>query len=116
MKDIKKERTQSLLLELLSEALTSLGDSKLNSLSITEVVCSRGKHNAEVYVLIDSADKEEQKKILSSLNKAQSTLREYVLSASGWYRCPKFSFKVDETLGRANTLDRIFEQIRKESK
>ncbi|RDU74607.1 30S ribosome-binding factor RbfA [Helicobacter anseris] len=113
MKDIKIQRTQSLLLELLSQALVNLSDTRINSLTITEVLCSRGKHNADVFILFDTQDKEEQKKLLSLLQKAQGTLREYVLSSSGWFRCPKFCFKADESFGRVNNLDRIFEKISK---
>ena len=113
-KDIKKERTESLLQELLSEALTQLSDTRLNSLSVTEVVCSRGKYNAEVYILFDSQDKREHQQILKLLHKAEGTLREYILSTSNWFRCPKLSFKIDQSLGRVNTLEKIFEKIKKD--
>ncbi|CBG39440.1 30S ribosome-binding factor RbfA [Helicobacter mustelae] len=111
MKSIKEQRVESLLLELLSEALTSLSDTRINHLSITEVVCSRGKYNAEVYVLFDGQDKEEQRQLLKILQKAEGVLREYVLSASGWFKCPRFTFKSDESLERANQLDQIFAKI-----
>lgn len=115
MKDIKKERVQSLLSELLSEALTVLDDLRLKSLTVTEVRCSRGKYNADVYVLGDELDKGEQNKLLVSLKKAEPVLREYILTSSGWYRCPKLTFKIDESLGRAKNLDKIFEQIKRET-
>ena len=111
MKDVKTQRTESLLLELLSEALVSLSDNRINHLTITEVACSRGKHNAEVFVLFDAQDRQEQARLLRLLQKAEGTLREYVLNASGWFKCPKFCFKADESLHRANNLDKIFEQI-----
>lgn len=111
MKSIKEQRAESLLLELLSEALVQLSDNRINHLTITEVVCSRGKYNAEVFVLFDTQDKEEQKQLLRLLQKAEGILREYVLSASGWFKCPKFTFKVDESLSRASSLDKIFAQI-----
>lgn len=58
-----KERLESNLLELLQEALASLNDSELNSLSVTKVECSKGKHHA--YVFVFSQDH----KILSKLKK-----------------------------------------------
>ncbi len=114
MQDIKTKRSQSLLLELLKEALALLADPRLNSLSITEVILSKGKHNAQVYVLLDG-DESEQRAILAHLKKAEGILKEYILSASGWYRCPSLSFKPDDSLNQANRLDQIFSQIKKES-
>ncbi|WP_104697130.1 MULTISPECIES: 30S ribosome-binding factor RbfA [unclassified Helicobacter] len=113
MKDIKIQRTQSLLQELLNEALTSLDDERIRNLTVTEVVCSRGKYNADIFVLFDTQDKKEQNDLLRLLHKAEGALREYILSSSGWFRCPKLCFKVDESLSRINRLDQIFEKISK---
>lgn len=114
MKDIKLQKTQSLLQELLSEALTGLDDKRINNLVITEVVCSKGKYNADVFVLFDTQDKKEQEELLRILSRAEGILREYVLSSSGWFRCPKFCFKADESLNRAERLDQIFKKISKD--
>ncbi|MCE3037222.1 30S ribosome-binding factor RbfA [Helicobacter anatolicus] len=114
MKTIKEQRTESLLLELLSEALVQLSDNRINHLSITRVVCSKGKYNAEVFVLLDTQEKEEKKQLLRLLQKAEGILRDYVLSASGWFKCPKFAFKEDDSLVVTNNLDRIFAQINKQ--
>ena len=47
--NIKQQRLESLLVEVLSEALSQLSDTQINSLSITGVKCSRGKQSAEVF-------------------------------------------------------------------
>lgn len=112
MQEVKIQKTQALLLELLREALASLNDTRINHLNITEVICSKGKYNAEVFITFDTQDKQEQKKLLMLLQKAQGSLREYVLNASGWFKCPKLCFKIDESLSRANHLDKLFNQIR----
>ncbi len=111
-KNIKIQKTQSLLLELLREALVGLSDERINHLNITEVTCSKGKYHADVFILFDTQDKEEQRVLLKLLQKAQGILREHVLSASGWFKCPKFCFKADERLDHSNRLDKIFEQIK----
>lgn len=114
-KSIRKERIQSLLKELLQEALASLNDIKLNSLSIIDVLCSRGKYDAEIFIYADEFSSEEQCEILKGLRRAESILRKYVLNASGWYKCPKFNFCFDETIKKAQGLDEIFSKIAKEN-
>ncbi|OBV28572.1 ribosome-binding factor A [Helicobacter sp. CLO-3] len=109
---IRLERTQSILKELLIEALSQLDDSRINGANITEVLCSKGKYNARVFIQTDAQDKNE---VLKALRKAQGILKEYVLSNSGWYKCPDFDFIIDEGLERARGLDEIFRQIASES-
>lgn len=114
MQNIKLERSQSLLLELVSEALSTLSNPNLNSLSITQVQCSKGKYHAEVFIESSGFSQEEKAQVLRELKKAEGILREYVLSASGWFKCPKFSFRFDESLSHANNLDKIFAKISQE--
>lgn len=114
-KNIHKERVQSLLKELLQEALASLSDVRLNNLSIVGVLCSKGKYNAEIFMYADTLTQKEQSEILTGLKKAEGVLKQYVLNASGWYKCPKFNFCFDETIKKAQNLDEIFSQIAKES-
>ncbi|PAF53206.1 ribosome-binding factor A [Helicobacter sp. 13S00482-2] len=113
-KSIHLQRTQSILKEMLQEAISGLSDTRVNSVSVVEVICSRGKYNADVFICPDFYSKEEQKQVLKGLKKAENILREYVLSVSGWYKCPKFNFCFDETLQKTKTLDEIFNQIAKE--
>lgn len=113
MSEIKLQRSQALLLELVSEALSMLSNPILNSLSITEVICSRGKYNAEVFVESSDLSAQEKSEILRELKKAEGILREHILSSSGWFKCPKLTFKFDDSLKSANSLDKIFAQIAK---
>lgn len=113
-KSIKLQRSQALLKELISEALSSLSNPALNALNITDVVCSKGKHHAEIFIESSSLSSEDKIAILKDLKKAEGILREYVLNASGWFKSPKMSFKFDETLQSSNSLDRLFEKIAKE--
>ena len=49
-KSIKIQKTESLLKELIPEALSNFEDSRINSLLITDVDCSKGKYDALVYI------------------------------------------------------------------
>lgn len=114
MSEIKLQRSQALLLELVCEALSMLSNPLLNSLSITQVICSRGKYNAEVFIESSDFLPQEKSEILRELKKAEGILREHILSSSGWFKCPKLTFKFDDSLKSANSLDKIFAQIAKE--
>ena len=105
---IRLERTQTLLKELLKESLSSLDDQTINNVAITDVVCSKGKHSAQVFIQID---KENGTSILKSLRKAQGILKEYVLNNSGWYKCPNLIFTIDESLERTQNLEKLFKEI-----
>jgi len=114
--DVKLQRTESLLKELIPEAFASLSDERINSVSVTDVVCSRGKYNADVYVYFPFETKEESEKILRLLNKASNRVNSYILAATDWYKCPKLTFKVDESPEKANRIDEIFRKISNDNK
>ena len=114
MKNIKLERTQSLLKELIPTALANLNDTRLNALNVIEVKCSRGKYSAQVFLDCSSLDKQEQKEILNQLKKAKNLIKEYCLEETGWFRCPDFQFFFDESLEIENKLDKIFRTIEQE--
>lgn len=112
--NIKQQRTQSLLQEVLSEALSQLQDTQINTLTITDVKCSKGKQSAEVYIEGTDLSPNERRVILERLKKAQGILKEYVLSSTQWFRSPNLSFKFDDTLRSANNLDSIFAKLERE--
>ena len=111
MKNIKLEHTQSLLKELIPTALGNLNDTRLNSLNVLEVKCSKGKYSAQVFLESSFFTKEEQKVILNQLKKAKNLIKEYCLEETGWFRCPDFQFSFDDSLERENRLDKIFHTI-----
>lgn len=114
MQDIKLARTQSLLREILPSALANLDDTRLNSLNIVDVKCSRGKYSAEVFLNAPFTNEQEKREILVRLKKAHGILKEYCLEETGWFRCPNFKFSFDTTLEQENRLDEIFKTIHKE--
>ncbi len=114
--NIKQQRTESLLQEVLSLALSQLQDTQINTLTITGVKCSKGKQSAEVYIEGTDIPHDERKAILEQLKKAQGILKEYVLNSTQWFRSPNLIFKFDDTLHSANNLDSIFAQLEREKR
>ncbi len=113
-KSIKIQRTQSVLRELLPEALATLNDPMLSGLCVVDVNCSRGKYDAEVYLDEMALDDEEKKYVLTHLKKVNRHLQNYCLEAEGWFRCPNFHFKFDTSLKEINKMDKLFEKIESE--
>lgn len=110
-KSIKIQRTESLLKELIPEALASLAEEGISTLSITEVDCSRGKYDADVYIDPSFLTPAEQTIVLQQLKYASSLIEEYCLAQTGWYRCPRFHYKFDDSVERISRLEKIFDQI-----
>lgn len=116
MKSINLQRTESLLMELIPEALSTLNDERICSLPITGVNCKNGKYDATVY--FDGSDfiDKEIPGIVSALTKANGRIKQYVLSATGWYKCPTFKFVNDTTLESSKNIEDLFRQIEKNKK
>ena len=113
---IKLKRTESVLLELIPQALGAMNDKRLHELDILEVVCSRGKSDAKVYINPHELTDQEKRDALKLLNKARPIIETYCLKDQGWYRCPKFTFEFDEQLKKTQTLEELFKKIAKNPK
>ncbi len=110
-KSVNLQRTESLLEELIPEALSSLNDHRITSLTITEVDCKNGKYDAKVYYDGSDYDKAELKEIRMSLRKANGAIKTYVLGATSWYKCPNFTFIVDDMMDKRARMEDLFSQI-----
>ncbi len=115
-KSIKIKRVESILKELIPEALSTLNDEMLKGLAVTDVDCSRGKYDAVVYIDKTFLDEEEQKYIQTHLKKVHRYIEDYCMQAEGWYRCPSMHFKFDDSLEKKNKMDELFSKIEKELK
>jgi ribosome-binding factor A len=115
-KSIKLLRVESVLRELIPEALASLSDENINSIPVIDVVCSRGKYDAKVYLDPSFVDESERAYILNHLKKASSYIENYCKQAEGWYRAPKMRFMFDDNLQKQNRMDELFAKIEKELK
>ena len=110
-KSINLQRTESLLMELIPEALSGLADNRINSLPITEVDCKNGKYDARVYFDGSDYDNAQLKVIRGLLRKASSRIKAHCLNATGWYKCPDFTFEKDNMLEKRNRMEDLFSQI-----
>jgi ribosome-binding factor A len=109
--EIKRRRTESILRELLPEALSTLDDERINTLGVNEVVCSRGRYDARVYLDGTGLDESEKSEALKRLRKVTSYLSRYVRESEGWYKSPNFRFEFDDRLEKMNHIDELFKQI-----
>lgn len=109
---IKRKRTESALKELLPEAFGRLEDSRINSLNVTEVVCSRGRYDAKVFLDPIGLDEKEQGEALKQLRKVSSFLKSYIRDSEGWFKAPNFTFEFDTHLEHITKMDALFEKIR----
>ena len=112
-KSVKIQKTESLLQELIPEALATLEDSRLSSLNITKVDCSRGKYDADVYFYEPSMDEGEVKEVMKLLSKVSPKITSHTLTSTGWFRSPKFHFKFDKSVDEMQRLEELFERIKK---
>jgi ribosome-binding factor A len=115
-KSINLQRTESLLMELIPEALSQLDDEFIKGITVTEVDCKNGKYDAKVYYDGSDYDKAEQKIIRMALRKANGVIKSYILNATGWYKCPNFEFIVDDMLEKRARMEDLFAQIAKDKK
>ena len=110
---IKLKRTESVLLELIPQALGAMNDKRLHELNIIEVVCSRGKSDAKVYINPNEYTEQEKRDYLKLLRNARPIVETYCLKDQGWFRCPKFTFEFDEQLAKSKNIDDLFKKIAK---
>ena len=110
---IKLKRTESILCELIPEALGSMNDKRLHELDVVDVKCSRGKSDAKVYIDPSDFSDDEKRSYLKLLNKARPIVETYCLKDQGWFRCPKFTFEFDEQLEISKNIEELFKKIAK---
>ena len=113
---IKLQRTESVLKELIPEALSSLNDEMLRGLCVTDVKCRKGRYDAYVYLDKMMFDESEQRYILSHLRRVHKYIQNHCSAAEGWYRCPNFHFEFDDQLEKQNQMEDLFAKVEKELK
>ena len=111
--EIKRKRTESRLVELLPEAFSGMNDNRINALSVTAVVCSRGRYDAKVYLDKSYLTEKEQGEALRQLRAVSGYLSTYVRESEGWYKAPKFTFEFDSQLEQIANIEALFKEIGK---
>lgn len=112
---IKLKRTESLLSELIPQALGSLNDKRLHELEVLEVKCSRGKSDAKVYINPSEFSEQEKQNYLKLLRNARPIVETFCLKDQGWYRCPKLTFEFDTQIKKSQDIEELFKKIAKDS-
>jgi len=111
---IKQKRTESLLLELIPEAISSLKDARLHEIDVVEVVCSKGRSDAKVFLDPHSYTEKERNLFLKLLRGARPVIEAHCMQDQGWYRCPNLTFEFDTHFERVSKVEDLFKQIAKE--
>jgi len=109
--EIKRKRLESRLVELIPEALATMNDNRINGLTVTEVVCSRGRYDAKVYLDKSYLNEQEQAQALKQLRIVSNYLSTYIRDSEGWFKSPKFTFEFDDQLERISHMESLFEKI-----
>jgi len=112
-KSIKVQRKESILTELLNEALATLNDNRLNSLNVLDVVCSKCASDAKVYLEKSFLSEKEQREVLKLLKKANGLISKYCLDSTGWYKVPRFTYTFDDLFEKESKMEELFRKIQK---
>jgi len=109
--EIKRHRTESVLKEIIPEALGSLNDERINGLSVTEVVCSKGRSDAKVYLDKSFLTPKEQGEALKQLRIVSGYISNHCKQTEGWFNAPRFVFEFDEQPEHQNKMEDLFKKI-----
>jgi ribosome-binding factor A len=109
--EIKRHRVESVLKEIIPEALGSLDDERINGLSVTDVVCSKGRSDAKVYLDKSFLNSKEQGEALRQLRTVAGYIQNHCKQSEGWFKAPRFTFEFDEQLEKQSRMEELFKQI-----
>jgi len=111
--EIKRHRVESVLKEIIPEALTTLDDSRINSLLVVDVVCSKGRSDAKVYLEPSFLSPKEQQEALKQLRSVSGYIQNHCKQSEGWFKAPRFTFEFDQQLEKTIRIEELFKQIAK---
>lgn len=109
--EIKRHRVESVLKEIIPEALGSLDDERINGLSVTDVVCSKGRSDAKVYMDTSFLTEKEQGEALKQLRTVAGYIQNHCKQSEGWFKAPRFTFEFDHQLEKVSRIEDLFKQI-----
>ncbi len=112
--DIRDARFNNTLKDVVSEAISTLNDATVSSLTVVDVKVARGKADATIFLDKEELSKEEQERAVSRLGKASGYISKYILASLGKFRAPKLTFKFDDTTEALSKLDELFKKIEDE--
>ncbi len=110
--EIKRHRVESVLKEIIPEALGTLDDSRINSLLVTDVVCSKGRSDAKVYLEPSFLNEKEQNEALKQLRAVAGYIQNQCKQTEGWFKAPRMTFEFDHQLEKISRIEELFKQIK----
>ena len=113
---IKHQRMESRLKEVIAEAVATLNDERLSSLTVLDVKVAKGKYDADVYIDGSEFDKAEKQRLEALLKKSSGFLQQYAMASDDWFKVPKLHFKFDDSFSTASRMDELFDKISKRNK
>ncbi len=114
--EIKRHRVESVLKEIIPEALGTLDDERINGLSVTDVVCSKGRSDAKVYLDTSFFTEKEQAEALRQLRIVAGYVQNHCKQSEGWFKAPRFTFEFDHQLEKVSRMEDLFKQIKEHDK
>ena len=109
--EIKRYRVESVLKEIIPEALGSLDDERINGLTVTDVVCSKGRSDAKVFLDTSFLSEKEQREALKQLRTVAGYIQNHCKQSEGWFKAPRFTFEFDHQLEKVSRIEDLFKQI-----
>jgi ribosome-binding factor A len=109
--EIKRHRVESVLREIIPEAFGTLDDERINGLTVTDVVCSKGRSDAKVYLDKSFLTPKEQGEALKQLRTVAGYIQNHCKQSEGWFKAPRFVFEFDEQLEKVSRIEELFKQI-----
>ncbi len=109
--EIKRHRVESVLKEIIPEALGTLDDERINGLCVTDVVCSKGRSDAKVYLDTSFLSEKEQGEVLKQLRTVAGYIQNHCKQSEGWFKAPHFTFEFDHQLEKVSRIEDLFKQI-----
>ncbi len=109
--EIKRHRVESVLKEIIPEALATLDDERINGLSVTDVICSKGRSDAKVYLDKSFLNAKEQGEALRQLRRVSGYIQNQCKQSEGWFKAPRFVFEFDEQPEHQSKMEDLFKQI-----
>jgi ribosome-binding factor A len=109
--EIKRHRVESVLREIIPEALGTLDDERINGLSVTAVVCSKGRSDAKVYLDKSFLNDKEQNEALRQLRVVAGYIQNHCKQSEGWFKAPRFVFEFDAQPEHQSKMEDLFKQI-----
>ncbi len=114
--EIKRHRVESVLKEIIPEAFASLDDDRINGLSVTDVVCSKGRSDAKIYLDTSFLTEKEQGAALKQLRVVSGYIQNHCKQSEGWFKAPRFVFEFDHQLEKVSRIEDLFKQIESRNK